>query len=414
MNKKSPLSAFFSLFLSFVLLAFCLVVPVHAELVWDIQVVDEDCSSIGNGYCPIIVDADNNSHIAYSGAPELRYASWNDSGWNIQQMPTYAFAHDLALDADGNSHVTFGSLAYASWTGTSWDIQTVTTNHTVYSSLALDSSGNPHVAYSIGSELKYASQNGSNWNIQTVDTLPEINFEVSLALDSNDTPYIMYSSPSSYVDNIGIATRSENVMLAVWKNSSWNIDPVLASSNFTEFGNMVLDSNDRPHFLATQGRFDSYENTHFLSDILYVCWDGVAWNTQIVALNVTLANMGFLALGPDDYPHIVYKSGQLMYARWTGKTWETQNVTKTRMTSGLPTLYLAVDSNGNPHISYLEDRPIAPYNRRNLIYATANVTKPPEDAPTFPDAPLLIVSTAIIIGTVIAVTAYVWKKKHKH
>ena len=168
MNKKSLVSAFFSLFLSFVLLAFCLAVPVHAELVWDIHVVDEDVSGIGNGYCPIVVDADNNSHIAYSGAPKMMYASWNVSGWDIQLIE-YASAHDLALDADGN-----------------------------------------------------------------------------------------------------------------------------------------------------------------------------------------------------------------------------------------------------PHISYLKRRTVAPYDRRNLMYATANVTKPPEDTPTSPDSPLLIASTAIIIGTVIAVTAYVWKKKRKH
>jgi hypothetical protein len=412
-KRKPPLTAFISLFLlSMPLLVFC-AVPVHAELVWDIQVVDENASGIGYGYCPIVVDADNNPHIAYSGAPKMRYASWNGTGWNIQQIE-YASAHDLALDADGNPHITFGSLAYASWTGTDWDIQTVTTNHTVYSSLALDSSGNPHIAYITGNELQYANQNEANWNIQTVtvdDNLPDIDPALSLALDSNDTPYIMYYTPSSYVDNsTGEEYRSVNVKLAVWKNSSWNIETVLASSNFFDFGNMVLDSKGYPHFLATQLRF---------SAVLHVSWDGSAWNIQTVASNVSLRNIGFLALGPDDLPNIIYMSEQMMYARWTGQTWETQPV-GTASTSNSRTYYLAVDSNGNPHISSIEDRAVSPYDRRNLLYATVNATEPaeatptPEVTPTFPDSPLLIVASAVIIGTVIAVTVYVWKKKTRH
>jgi len=48
------------------------------------------------------------------------------------------------------------------------------------------------------------------------------------------------------------------------------------------------------------------------------------------------------------------------------------------------------------------------------MYATANATELTEVSSTFPDSPLLIVSTAITIGTVIAVIAYVWKKKTKH
>jgi len=391
--------------------AIFMTVPVHADLMWGIQVVDE-ANGIGNWYCPIVVDADNNPHIAYSGAPKMRYASWNGTDWNIQQIE-YADAHDLALDADGNPHITFGSLAYASWTGTKWDIQTVTTNHTVYSSLALDSSGNPHIAYITGNELQYASQNEANWNIQTVDTSPEINYGVSLALDSNDTPYIMYSTPSSYVDRSIGGLRFVNVKLAIWNNSRWNVETVLASSNFGEFGNMVLDSEGNPHFLATHHRYLSAETPVKVSDVLYVSWGGSAWNTQTVASNVTLANLGFLALGPDDSPNIVYNSEQLMYARWTGKAWATQNVT----TASMANPYLAVDSNGNPHISYIKGNVLAPYIRRSLIYATANATElaeatpTPEVTPTFPDSPLLIVASAVIIGAIIAVTVYVWKKR---
>jgi hypothetical protein len=272
-------------------------VPAHAAVSWTVQVVDANANSIGYGFCPIVVDADDDPHIACSGYPYTSYASWNGSGWSIQQLASTAFVHDLALDANGNPYITFGNY-YAMWNGSGWDIQTFTSDGGVFSSLAFDSSGNPHVAYITGDKLKYASQSGSNWTIQTVtvdNNLPSIDIDMrlSLALDSNDTPCIMYYTFSSYVDNKGIATSSVNIRLAVWKNSRWNIEPVLESLNLGEFGNMVLDSDGYPHFLATKRRYLSAENPTLLSTILYVSWDGRDWNIQTVASDVNLNNIGF-------------------------------------------------------------------------------------------------------------------------
>jgi hypothetical protein len=143
--NKTLSSAFLSLLLLSTLLLTLLAVPAHAELSWNVQIVDEDASGIGYGFCPIVVGADDNPHIAYSGHPYARYASWNGSDWNIQQLSSTAFVHDLALDANGNPHITLGS-SYATWNGTGWDTQTFTSDGGVFSSLAFDSSGNPHIS----------------------------------------------------------------------------------------------------------------------------------------------------------------------------------------------------------------------------------------------------------------------------
>ncbi|MFA5364281.1 MAG: hypothetical protein WC325_03765 [Candidatus Bathyarchaeia archaeon] len=394
-------------------------VPVQGELSWDIKVVDEKAQGIGYGFCPIAVDSNDNPHIAYSGSPDARYASWNSKDWGIQKIE-YASVHDLKLDANGNPHISFGSLAYARLAGGKWDIHEVTTDHTVYSSLALDSDGNPHIAYTTGNRLKYATQNGTNWTIQTVridSTLPDINPMLSLVLDSNNTPHIMYYNESSYVNRSIGGARFVNVNLAVWKNSRWDIEPVLSSLNLGQLGNMVIDSNDNIHFLCTQNRYLSAENPALVSNILYVRWDGFAWNAQTVASNVELGYLGFLALGPDGGPHIIYIVGDVIYTRWTGTKWENQtlgNLTDRKC-------YLAVDSNGNPHISYLKVPPGEPTNSRilYLMYATTTIPEASTDtdteptqptSPDFPDLPLLLVSTAVIIGAVMTVL-YVWKRK---
>ncbi len=78
--------------------------------------------------------------------------------------------------------------------------------------------------------------------------------------------------------------------------------------------------------------------------------------------------------------------------------------------------YLAVDAGGNLHVSWNVARN-GSWVSASLMYATANATEPaeatpsPEVTPTFPDAPLLIVASAVIIGAIIAVTVYVWKKR---
>jgi len=207
------------LLVSLLLLTFFSALPVHASPSWNVQNVDVNGANQGsNGYCPIVVDSNNTSHIVYTDTsignpnnyiwyeiPSVMYASWTSSGWSTQKIAG-GDAFSLVLDANGNPHVLYGiplgALYYASWTGTNWASQIVDPNNTGFGSLALDSAGNPHVAYTDGTTVKYASWTGSNWNIQTVDTSSEeIPFSLSLALDQNNTPYIMYGYKANYMDN---------------------------------------------------------------------------------------------------------------------------------------------------------------------------------------------------------------------
>ena len=109
------------------------------------------------------------------------------------------FVRDLALDANDTPHITYGSLAYAAWNKIQWEFQTIATDDTAYSSIALDSSGIPHVAYSIDTELRYARQNGSNWTIQIVDDMPDIARRVScIRLKIHTLHNVLYCKSSAY------------------------------------------------------------------------------------------------------------------------------------------------------------------------------------------------------------------------
>jgi len=107
----------------------------------------------------------------------------------------------LALDSSGNPHISYGdgtntNLEFARWDGSDWQIETVDTDGDVgrYTSLALDSSGNPHISYQNWStyDLKYTRWDGSHWQIDIVDSGGDVGFFTSLALDSSDAPHISY------------------------------------------------------------------------------------------------------------------------------------------------------------------------------------------------------------------------------
>jgi RHS repeat-associated protein len=107
----------------------------------------------------------------------------------------------LALDSSGNPRISYydstnGDLKYASWTGSAWNIQTVDSTGNVgqYTSLALDSSGNPHISYYdvTNTNLKYAKWTGSAWSLQTLDSTGTVGLWTSIALDSSGNPRIAY------------------------------------------------------------------------------------------------------------------------------------------------------------------------------------------------------------------------------
>jgi len=402
------------------LMTFCSAVPAQTSLSWSVQTVDENGASLFS-HASIVVDSNNAPHIAYNGLVNgtyfVMYASWNGSGWNTQTVAVGTDAYSLLLDVNGNPHILYqyrhvphlggplNELMYASWTGRKWDIQYTGIIEANPATLALDSLGNPHIAYKDDDGVKYARWTGTYWSIQTLDTAIDLSqvfteFRLSFALDPKNTPYIMYSS-SSYADySQAVGVRAINVTLATYQGSSWTIKPLSLPPPTGDLGNLVLDSKGFPHFLCTQ-RVHS-EEPPYLQNILYASWNGSAWDMQTVVSNVYLDSIGFLALDSHDYPHISYSAGESMYASWTGIAWDIQ----TADFAG----YLVVDANGNPHITnYVEtgSRFVS-----HLMYATATEKAQPP-SPTFPALPLLLVSTAVIIGAVVTVV-YVWKKKTKH
>ncbi len=198
----------------------------------------------------------------------------------------------------------------------------------------LDSTGRVHVAYG-GEQLYYAYQNGTGqWVRQVVDYTLGTGTWASLAMDSSDQPHILYYDEGN-----------EFWKYAFHVESGWLYEILYIAGNWAT---IVIDNEEMPH-IAYISQEPEQELRHGYRDV-----DG--WHFDVVDSN---ANHLSLAVDSFDHLHIVYNFGEqelLKYATYDGSDW-------TITTIGNPEesgagLSLVLDSNDNPHISYVRDNSI--------------------------------------------------------
>jgi hypothetical protein len=210
----------------------------------------------------LALDGGGNPHISYFDATSLnlKYAFKSGGSWNIvtvDSLGTVGQYTSLALDGSGNPRISYhgnSTLKYA-WCDTvcddsgNWTAITVDSSASdvgEFTSLALNSSGNPRISYAsfpspTNGDLKYASCDAGcdipgNWTTETVDSTGNTGWDTSLALDSIENPHIAY-----YRFDLG------NLRYAKHNGNNWELEDVDTIGDVGEFCSLALDSNDDPH-----------------------------------------------------------------------------------------------------------------------------------------------------------------------
>lgn len=313
----------------------------------------------------MVLDSHDNPHIVYNGANGIMfYAKWENSNWKIQDIIQGGDPISLALDSKDIPHILFkganGITYYASLRGASWSYQAVPAGNRY--SLALDKQDNLHIAY--GTQLlvrdyppgvtnnfyalNYASWNGTSWNSQVVQQQISSSDTISLALNSNGNPSVMYGNDTYYPPSGGYTLT---VKIATWTGSNWSIQT--GPSDLDSIGSMVLDSQDNPHFAYE--RDYPHESIGNVS-LGYASWNGATWSTQTVASDLYLPGLilqSNLVLDSHDNPHIEFFNGSLMYASSTGSNWNLDTAAPDQFAYGEG--LLALDSHDRPGICYWVD-----------------------------------------------------------
>ncbi len=306
-------------------------------------------------YSSLALDSGDRPHIACYDAEftRLMYYHHDGSKWSgrvLDHADKTGLYPSLALKSTGEPGIAYfnetaSRLKLAVLFEGAWQISSVDSfdDAGLYPSLRYDSENLPHIAYfkSIYT-LGYAAYDGVYWNYAEIDPGNVSSTAcISLALDPGDEPFIAYSSDTG----INYAWRAG----ATWQTEVVASGDLMLNTN----GALALDNHDRPCL----GAYDF--NAH--APAFYYNHTG-SWNSMALPLPAPGGSNMSLAVDAQDQVHMACYGVGLEYGVMESGTWHLSTVDD----SGWTGLYtsLALDSYGDPHISYYDAA-----NKR-LMYAS--------------------------------------------
>jgi len=316
----------------------------------DIETVDSKVQRLS-----LVLDSNDKPNIAYGTTDRgLQFAVRINREWTIETVSSVGSFPSLALDPDGNPHISFilldeWILKYAFKEEGSWRIETIDT-HVYGAFLALDSNKRPHVAYEFqyGDEttIRHAYRSEEGWVAEVVATLEGESRSVvcSISFDSEGEPHIVYGDPISKV--VGYAFKS---------GGSWNNEIVDNETLWTlgigRFVSLALDASNNPHICY-----------HYSLGLTYAVRTDGAWNIETVD-NENTGIACSLAIDSNGNLHISYYSNDnfLAYASKKDGEWTIRTI-GSKSPDTLSTS-LALDSEDTPHIVYTYY--LSPYDPAN-------------------------------------------------
>ena len=228
-----------------------------------------------------------------------------------------------------------------------------------WNSIALDSNGYQHVAYSnqpSGSArtLMYATDASGTWVTLTIDSTGHVGRDPSIAIDSNGRIHITYARDDTGNQGIKYATCSSSCSSV----SSWSTITIASGETFD--GALSIDSSDNLHLV--------YYNLSTSSANLYYatcsssCATASSW-TNITIDGTSSAGVGGidLIIDSNDHLHVAYSlfsTKDLKYITCSSSctsasSWTNISVDTVGDVGRMPSI--AVDSNDDLHISYHDD-----------------------------------------------------------
>ncbi|MGW8250462.1 MAG: hypothetical protein ACWGO1_07450, partial [Anaerolineales bacterium] len=309
------------------------------------------------------LDSQGRPHLAY-GRDHLYYAWYDGSGWHSEAVDAsfrVGIFASLALDATDLPHISYydehnGDLKYAFKDAAGWHIHSLTDAGAGATSLGVNSSGYAQISYWYASSLHYAFQDASGWHFEQADAALNTGQRSSLALDSSGDPHI------SYLDKANSAPKYARCSWGVW-----NIQTVDIQDSAGEYSSIALDAEGHAHISYSYYKGGIPPNR----DLRYAHWDGNQWIKETVDTAEAGGQFNSIALDEAGIPHISHYDGaHLRYAYKAGSDW----ITTTLDSNGNVGAYssIAVDSDGWAHIGYYQS---VDFNfGQNIRYIRQNVS----------------------------------------
>jgi hypothetical protein len=277
---------------------------------WIFEMADPS-SNIGR-HTSIALNSEYRPHICYWDeiSQITKYAERTDTGWSIIDIESNGWDGWCSIDFDSSDtpHVSYykqsapdAYLKYAKLVGSSWAIEQVDEEAGWYNSIIIDTADTPHISYKSHENdihtLKYAVRTGPPnrpWKTETVDPTPGAGVYTSIALDASEVPHIAYHMLPS---GLWHAARTGP------KRNPWVLEPIDSVGNVGQWCSIDIGNDDIPRVSyydnlgPTDGNLKYAERTGSPPD---------SWITEPVDEENKAGAYTSIAVDPTNCPHISY------------------------------------------------------------------------------------------------------------
>lgn len=338
---------------------------------WNLITVDSTGNDVGE-YSSIMSGSDGSVHISYYDYTNhsLKYVSSNSQGeWSPPETVDESAGtfSSIALDSGSNAHIAYhsdtGELKYATNASDAWVIKDVDKNSIVtnYISVAVDAAGYVHIAYydALSLAQKYASNTSGSWATATIDNNGNTGLYNRIVADSAHQKIHV-----SYFDTDAKAVRYAVCSSACTETAHWEIVRVSSSGDAGRYNSLFRDNTGKIHVSYIGG-----------SDLRYAENSTGEWRSAVIDKVGTPGECSSMAVDSLGITHIScydVDNRWLKYAtckadctvpdHWTSVTVD-NGINDTGVTAGFAYLSLAVGAEGGINVSYYD------MTSRSLKYA---------------------------------------------
>jgi hypothetical protein len=324
--------------------------PLSSSFSWTTQVIDKS-PEVG-AFSSIAVDQQDGIHIAYydDRLDDLRYAAYQSDLWKYYALTGKekdGFYSSLALDPTGVPYIAFyvydqNLIKVVFFSGNVWRALAPLANFKIEAtnlSLAIDQQNRPHIIFSDKRRFNiwYATLGNNQWNTIFVSDLKS---------EDNKTDRFPLVIDRSGQPRTSFYNKNSGLNYAYLSNGAWTVENVDSNPGAGTYPSLRLDSKDNPHIAY----YDQMNHA-----LKYAYWNGEKWTIETVDSGGDVGSYPSIAIDQNDFIHISYYdagNADLKYAFWDGKGWKITTVDADGEVGTFNSI--ALDQNGAPRISYYD------------------------------------------------------------
>ncbi len=331
---------------------------------WTVQVIDNVSTrfldrvhlSLDGSGAPHVVYFDSNQFLAYGTRPST---AWSTS--TVVSGITYDMCYAMSVGSAGDPRVFYATqpagsftpqlLNYATLSGSVWSSQTVdsTSNYLRVLRVLTDASNDSHVLYVTPSSLKYAHLSGTTVTTYTVVSATNLQpLTADIALDSSRNPHLVYSL------YIATGTNQDDIYYTVGTSGVFSAGEFITSGYNSGMTAIALDPSGNPHVAfippssATIGKDQSYASRaagEWITEPMLATGDAMSGITSVVSM----------AIDASGRPHVVLFDGYTpQYLTKTASQWFGYILGSGGDYYGWPS-QIVLDASGKPTIAFSDN-----------------------------------------------------------